>query len=137
MSEQLIFMWSTFCGSRMGAKLNYFWKTKLQCPPEFFHKIFLTYKYFSSDPHFMILAWVQSWNIFGKLMILWSLPELFNKTMSHDPLHFTWSTFRNSSMGAKLKYFSKTHESAQSAWIFFTKHVLRTITFHVIHISLF
>jgi len=34
-------------------------------------------------------------------------------------------------MGAKLKYFWRTHETGKSAWIFSQKHVLRTITFHV------
>jgi len=31
--------------------------------------------------------------------------------MSHDQLAFTLSTFRDSSMVTKLKYFWKTHES--------------------------
>jgi len=88
--------------------------------------------YFSRDPHFVILAWVQSWNISEKLMKVWSLLELFHKNMSHEQLLFMWSTFRDSSMGTKLKYFWKTHESVKSAWIFSQKHVSRTITFHVI-----
>ena len=33
----------------------------------FFTKTCLTNNYFSRDPHFVILAWVQSWNIFEKL----------------------------------------------------------------------
>jgi len=98
-------------------------------------KLWCPNNYFSRDPHFVILAWVQSWNIFEKLMILWSLPEFLQKNMSHEQLLFTWSTYRNSSMGTKLKYFSKTHESVQSAWIFSQKLFQRTITFHVIHIS--
>jgi len=38
-------------------------------------------------------------------------------------------------MGTKLKYLCKTHETVMSARIFSQKHVSRTITFHVIHIS--
>ena len=34
----------------------------------------------------MILAWVQSWNIYEKHMKLWSPPEFFHKNMSHE--HF-------------------------------------------------
>jgi len=34
----------------------------------------------------------------------WSLPEFFQKNMSHEQLLFIWSTFRDSSMGTKLKY---------------------------------
>jgi len=104
---------------------------------EFFTKTCLTNNYFSRDPCFVILAWAQSWNIFEKLMKLWSPLEFFHKNMSHEQLLLTWSTFRDSSMGTKLKYFSKTHESVQSAWIFSQKHVLLTITFHVIQISWF
>ena len=138
MSEQSLFMWATFRDSSMGTKLKYFLKLmKLQCPLVYFHKICLTNNYFLRDPHYVILAWVQSWNIFEKLMKLWSLPEFFHKNMSHEQLLFTWSTFRDSSMGTKLNYFWKTHESVKSAWIFSQKHVSRTITFHVIHISWF
>jgi len=35
-----------------------------------------------------------------------------------EQLLFMWCTFRDSSMGTKLKYFWKTHETAMSAWIF-------------------
>ena len=52
-------------------------------------------------------------------------------------LLFMWSTFRDSSIGTKLKYFWRTHESVQSAWIFSQKHVSQTITFRVIHILWF
>jgi len=85
----------------------------------------------------MILGWVQSWNIFEKVMKLWSPPEFFHKNMSQEQLVFMWSTLRDSNMGTMLKYFWKTHESVQSAWIFSEKHVSRTITSHVIHISWF
>jgi len=44
-------------------------------------------------------------------------------------------TFRDSSMGTKLKYFSKTHETVDSDRIFSQKHDSRTITFHMMHIS--
>ena len=111
---------------------------------------------------------MQSWNIFEKLMTVCSPPEFFHQNMSHKQLLFTWSIFRDfsmgtklkelwktdetvmseqllfkwskfrdSSMGTKLKYFWKTHESVKSAWIFSQKHVSRTMTFHVIHITRF
>jgi len=100
-------------------------------------KLRCRHNYFSCDQHFVILAWVQSWNIFEKLMKVCSPPEIFHRNMSHEQLLFTWSTFRDSSMGTKLKHLWKTHERMKSAWIFSQKHVSRTITFHVIHISWF
>jgi len=66
-----------------------------------------------------------------------SPPEFFHKIISHEQSLFTWSTFRDSSISAKLKYFWKAHETVTSAWIFSQKHVSRTITFHVMHISWF
>ena len=45
----------------------------------FFAKTCFTNKYFSRDPHFVILAWVQSWNIFEILMKVCSPPEFFHK----------------------------------------------------------
>jgi len=54
-----------------------------------------------------------------------------------EQLLFKWSTFRDSSMGGKLKYLWRTHETVKSAWIFSQKHVSRTITFHVIHFTWF
>ena len=48
-------------------------------PPEFCTKTCLTNNYFSCDPHFVILAWVQSWNIFEKLMKVCSPPEKLMK----------------------------------------------------------
>jgi len=59
---------------------------------------------------------------------------IFSQNMSHEKLFFTWSTLRQSSMGTKLNYFRKTHESVISAWIFSQKYVSRTITFHVIQL---
>jgi len=59
---------------------------------------------------------------------------IFSQNMSHEQLLFTWSTLRDSSMGTKLKYFWKTHETVKSARIFSQKHVSRTITFHVIQL---
>jgi len=47
-----------------------------------------------------------------------SPPEFSQKNMSHEQVLLTWSTFRDSSMGTKLKYFWKTHEIVKSAWIF-------------------
>jgi len=35
------------------------------------------------------------------------VPEFFHKNMSLEQFLFTWSTFRDSSMGTKLKYFGK------------------------------
>ena len=58
----------------------------------------------------MILARVQNLNIYEKLMNVWSPLEIFHKNMSHEQLLFKWSTFRDSSMCTKLKYFWKTHE---------------------------
>jgi len=134
---------------------------------------------FSHDPHFVILAWVQSWNIFQKLIKVWSPLEFFSqkhvswtitfhvicisrfyheykvwnifeilmkvcspleffhKNMAHEQLLFTWSTFRDSNLGTKLKYFWKSHETVKSAWIFSQNHVSRTISFHAIHIPWF
>jgi len=37
---------------------------KLWCPPLFFHKKSLMKNYFLMDPYSVILAWVQTWNIF-------------------------------------------------------------------------
>jgi len=97
----------------------------------FFTKTCLTKNYFSFDPHFVILASVQSWNIHEKHVKLWSPPEFFHKNMSEEQLSFMWSTlwfpnnyfsmsstFRDSSMGAKLNYFWKTHKTAMSPRIF-------------------
>ena len=78
---------------------------KLLIPTEFFTKTCLTNNYFSHDAHFVILAWVQSWNIFQKLMKLLIPTDFFHKNMSHEQLLFTWCTFRDSSIGTKLKYF--------------------------------
>jgi len=91
---------------------------KLCSPLNLFTKTCLTNNYFSCDPHVVILAWVQSWNIFDKLMKVCSPPEFFHKNMSHEQLLFTWSTFRDSNMSAKLKYFWKAHESVMSPRIF-------------------
>ena len=95
MSDQLLFMWSTFRDSSIGTKQKYFWKT---------HET------------------VNS-------------ARIFLQNMSHEQLPFTWSTIRDSSMGTKLKYLWKTHGTVKSTWFFSQKHVLRTITFHVIHIT--
>jgi len=134
--KQLPLTWSTFRHSSMG---TIFLKNSWNCEVRlnFFTKTCLPNNYFSCDPHFVILAWVQSWNIFEKLMKLWSSPEFFHKNMSHQQLPFMWCTLRDSSMGTKLKYFWKTHETIMFAWIFSQKHVSRTITFHVINISWF
>jgi len=48
--------------------------------------------YLSCDPHYVILRWVQSWNIFEKLMKLWSPPEFIHKIVSHEQLLFNIST---------------------------------------------
>jgi len=143
-----------------------------------FTKTCLTNKYFSRDPYFVILTWVQNWNYFEKLMKLGSLPNSFHENMSHKQFHITGSIFCDSSMGTKLKYFWITYETEKSAWIFdknitheqiylprstfrdssiclklkyfwiihetlksdrifSQKHISRTNTFHVTHISWF
>jgi len=137
--EQLLFTWSTFSDSSMGTKLKYIWKTH-ECVKSawiYFQKHVSRTIAFSRDSHFVILAWVQSWNIFEKLMKVCSPPDFFHKKMSHEQLLFTWSIFLDSSMGTKFKYIWKAHETVKSAWIVSQKHVWRTITFHVIHISWF
>jgi len=107
--EQLLFMWSTFGDSSMGTKLKYFWRThESEVRQNFFTKTCLTNNYFSCDPHYVILAWVQSWNIFEKLMKVCSPPEFFHKNMSHEQLLFMWSTLRDSSMGKKVEIFLKS-----------------------------
>jgi len=56
--------------------------------------------------------------------------DFFHKNMSHEQLLFTWSTFRDSSMGTNLKYFWKTHETVKSARIASQKYISRMfITF--------
>ena len=178
--EQLLFTWSTFRDCCMGTKVEIFLKNSWKCVVRqifsqkdvsqtitfhvihiswlyhgykaeiffktswicevrlnFFTKTCLTDNYFSRDPRFVIVAWVQSWNIFEKLMKLWSPPDFFQKNMSHEQLPFMWFTLRDSSMGTKLKYFWKPHETVKSARIFSQKNVSRTITFHVIHIMWF
>ena len=60
--------------------------------PEFFLKNMSHEQYVLRDPHFVILTWLQSWNIFEKLMKLCSPPEFFHKNMSHEQLLFTGST---------------------------------------------
>ena len=118
--EPLLFTWSTLRVSSMGTKFKIFLKSSWKCPLRlnFFPKTCLTNNYFSRDPHYVILAWVQSWNIFETLMKVWSPPEFFHKNMSHEQLLFMWSTLRDSSMGAKLIYFRNAHETVKSAWIF-------------------
>jgi len=113
--EQLPFMWSTLRDSGMGTKLKYFcnsWNCVVRL--NFLIKTCLTNNYLSRDLLFVILAWVQSWNIYEKHMKLWSSPEFFHKNPSHQQLPFMWSTLRDSSMGTKLKYLWKTHESVKS-----------------------
>jgi len=72
-----------------------------------FTKSCLTNNYITRDPHFVILAWVQCWNISKKLMKVCSPLEFFQKNMSYEQLLLAWSTFRDSSMGTKLKIFEK------------------------------
>jgi len=81
----------------------------------------------------MILVEVQNWDILKKLVKLWSFPESFHNNMSHEQILFTWSIFRDSSIGTKLEYIWKTDENVKSVRICFQKHVSRTITFNVIH----
>ena len=100
-------------------------------------KLWCRNNYFSCDEHFVILAKAQNWSIYEELMKVWSPPEFFHKNMSHEQLLFMWFRLCDSSMGTKLKYFWKVHESVKSAWIYSQNHASWTITFHVIHISWF
>ena len=71
-----------------GYKIEIFLKNSWNCNVRlnFFTKICLTNNYFSRDPHYVILAQLQSWNIFEKLMKVCSPPEFFHKNMSHEQL---------------------------------------------------
>jgi len=133
--------------------LKYSWKCAVRM--NFFTKTCVTYNYFSPDPHFVILAFVQNRSISEKSMKVCSPPEFFHKNeleqgqricpywnvslieMSHEQLPFTWSTFCDSSLGTKLKYLWKTHETVNLAKNFSQKHVSPTISSHVLHISSF
>jgi len=88
----------------------------------FFTKTCLTNNYLSRDPHFVILAWVQRWNIFEKLMKLWNPLEFFHKNMSHKQLLFTWSTFRDCSMGTQSWNIYEKHMKLWSSPEFFHKN---------------
>ena len=94
-------------------KVEIFLKNSWNCEVRlnFSTKTCLTNIYFLRDPHFVILAWVQSWNIFEILMKVCSPPEFFHKNLSHVQLLFTWSTFRDSSICTKQKHFWETDES--------------------------
>ena len=116
--EDLLFMWSTFRDSSMGTKWKWFWKTwNFDVRHNFFTEICLTNNYFSCDPHFVILAWLQSLNIFEKLMKVWCLPEFFHKNMSHEQSLFMWSTFRDSSMGTKKMFEMFVPDNSTTLWI--------------------
>ena len=68
-------------------------------------KLWCRNNYFSCDQHFVILAKAQNWSIYEEIEKLCSPPEFLHKNTSHEQLLFTWSTFRDSSMGTKLKNF--------------------------------
>jgi len=117
---------------------NIFEKLMNVCsPPEFFHKNMSHEELPFMWSRFRDSSMGTSWNIYENLMNVCSPPEFIHKNMSHEQLLFTWSTFGDFSMGTKLKYFWKTHETRESAWIFSQKHVSRIITFHLIHITWF
>jgi len=124
--EQLPFMWSTLRDCSMGAKLKYFLKNswKFVIRLNFFTKSCLTNNYFSRDPHFVILAWIQSWNIFEKLMKLWIPSDFIHKNMSHEQLPFTWSTLRASSIRYKVEIFLKNSWNCEGRQNLFTKTCL-------------
>jgi len=94
---------------------------KLWSLPEFFHKNMSHEQLPFMLSNYVILAWVQSWNIFEKLMKVCSPPEFFHKNMSHERLPLTWSTFRDSSMTTKLKYFLKTYKSVYIVFLHFLR----------------
>ena len=92
----------------------------------FFTKTCLTKNYISCDPHLVILAWVQSWNISEKLMKLWSPPEFIHKNMSHEQLPFMWSTLRDTRVFQKYFNFvpmlesrNKDHVKSNCSWDMF------------------
>ena len=112
MSEQLLFMWSTFRDSSIGTKLKYFWRAHETVKST---RIF-SQKHVSWTITFHVMQLCDSsigtkFKYLKKTMKVYSPPEFFHKNMSHEQLFFTWSIFRDSSMWAKLKYFWKTHES--------------------------
>jgi len=65
-----------------GYKVEIFLKNSWNCEirHNFFIKTCFTNNYLSRDPHFVILAWVQSWNGFDKLMKVCSPSEFLHKT---------------------------------------------------------
>ena len=137
--EQFLFTWSTFGDSSMGTKLKYFWKT---------HESVQSARIFSQTHasrtitfHVIHITWFQhGYKVEIFLKNMWKCVvrlKFFPKNMSHKQSLFTWSTFHDSSMSAKLKHFCKAHETVKSARIFSKKHISRTITFHVIHFSWF
>ena len=83
-------------GYKVAIFLKNLWKCVVRL--NLFTETCLTNNYLSRDPHFVILAWVQSWNIFEKLMKLWS-PCLTNNHFSRDPYFVilawaqSWNTF--------------------------------------------
>jgi len=54
---------------------------KVHSPPEFFHKNMSHEQLPFMWSNYVILAWVQSWNIFEKLMKVCSPPEFFHKNI--------------------------------------------------------
>jgi len=65
--------------SKVEIFLKYSWKCVFRL--NFFTKTCLTNNYLSCDPHFVILEWVQSWNVFEKLMKQCCLLDFFHKNI--------------------------------------------------------
>jgi len=62
-------------------------------------------RYLSIDLHLLIAIVVlgERWNNLENFKICDICLNFFHKNMSHEQLLFTWSIFRDSSMGKKLK----------------------------------
>jgi len=103
----------------------------------FFTKTCLSNNFFSRDPHFVILAWVQSWNILENSWNCEVRQTFFTKTCltnNHfwcDPHYVILAWVQKRNISEKLmKVCSKPEFFSQ-------KHVSQTITFHMIHIPWF
>jgi len=110
---------------------------KLWSPLEFFHKNMsheqLPFMWSTLRDSSMGTILKYFWKTHKSVQSAW----IFCKNMSHEQLLLMWSTFRDSSMGTKLKIFEKLMQLWRPPEVFSQKHVSRTITFHVIHMSWF
>ena len=96
----------------------------------FFTKTCLTNNYFSHDPHFVILAWVQSWNIFEKIMKLWSpqgRARKFSPKIRCTNNYFWFDPSLVTQHGYKVEIFLKNSWECNVRHNFFTKIRLTNI----------